>query len=414
MKRVLLACLLATANVSNLHAIELGGHAKYRFTVTGYPDDSVFEPLLGSSSQGHGLDVRLKLREHAEAWDFKLDYQFIALDADTLSLTQQLPSLVLPVTQVISDDRRWWNLTRSNLGSNDAVIHRLDRLNVGYASDDWVMRFGRQAISWGNGLLFTPMDIFNPFDPAAVDKEYKTGDDMLYLQYLLPGGNDLQMVAVIRRDLENGDVEARESSLAFKYHGFNTQGEYDLLLAQHFDEWVLGAGYSIDVAGAVWRGDLVWADTGSGGTWSAVTSLSYSWVTAGHNVTGLLELFYNGYGQAGGDYSLLALQDNDPLLERLARGELFNLGRYYLGASATIEMTPLLLLNPNLFVNLEDPSALAQLVVNYDWLQDVQVLAAISLPIGKSGSEYGGIESPVPDYYLSTDASALLQFAWYF
>jgi len=37
-------------------------------------------------------------------------------------------------------------------------------------------------LSWGNGLVFSPMDIVNPFDPTAVDTEYKAGDDMLYGQ----------------------------------------------------------------------------------------------------------------------------------------------------------------------------------------------------------------------------------------
>ena len=80
------------------------------------------------------------------------------------------------------------------------------------------MKFGRQAITWGNGLIYNVMDIFNPFDPAAVDKEFKTGDDMLYGQYLLSGGNDVQGVMVFRRDPITEDVEADQSSLAFKYH----------------------------------------------------------------------------------------------------------------------------------------------------------------------------------------------------
>ena len=42
--------------------------------------------------------------------------------------------------------------------------------------------------------MFNAMDIFNPFDPAAVDTEYKVGDDMFYGQYLF---NDW-------RYLENG------------------------------------------------------------------------------------------------------------------------------------------------------------------------------------------------------------------
>ena len=47
-----------------------------------------------------------------------------------------------------------------------------------------------------------------------------------------------------------------------------------------------------------------------------------------------------------------------PSIRRLERGELYTLGKHYAGASATIELTPLFLLTPSLFVNLGDPSAL--------------------------------------------------------
>jgi len=77
-------------------------------------------------------------------------------------------------------------------------------------------------------------------------------------------------------------------------------------------------------------------------------------------------------------------------------------------------MSPLLNLTPNIFINLTDPSALAQLVLNYDWKQDIQLLVALGIPIGPNGSEYGGIDSDQTDLYLSTGASLFAQLAWYF
>ncbi len=140
-------------------------------------------------------------------------------------------------------------------------MHRLDRLSVGFTTERSAWRFGRQAISWGNGMVFTPMDVFNPFDPAAVDKEYKTGDDMLYGQYGFDNGNDLQGVAVVRRDPVTGQVEQDQSSLAFKYHGFLGMNEYDLLAAEHYGDRILGLGGNVALGGAVWRGDLTWTRT---------------------------------------------------------------------------------------------------------------------------------------------------------
>jgi len=392
-----------------------GGHLKYQFIYIDYPKNSIFNDAFGSGAMDNNLETRLKFSARRERWDFKADYQFIAIHADTLRLADSLPGSTLPVNQVISDERRWWDLTYT-FGDDDktAFVHRLDRLSAGYTTDHTVWRFGRQAISWGNGMVFTPVDVFNPFDPAAVDKEYKTGDDMLYGQYLFDGGNDLQGVAVVRRNPRTGNVESDQSSLAFKYHGFLGANEFDLLAAEHFGDQLLGIGGIVNIGDAVLRGDLTWTRTNLERVFSAVSSLSYSWTWGGKNISGLLEYYYNGFGQTDGAYSASDLLHNPDLLRRLERGELFTLARHYIAASATVEVTPLLLLIPNVFVNLEDPSALAQLVVQHDWKQNLLLLGALNIPIGPDGSEYGGIEAPVDGLYFSTGPSIFAQLAWYF
>jgi hypothetical protein len=202
--------------------------------------------------------------------------------------------------------------------------------------------------------------------------------------------------------------------LAVKYHGFWGSNEYDLLLAEHYGDALVGLGASTDFGGAIWRGDLVWSDAKTGDVFSGVAGVSYSGVLRDRNWTGFLEYFYNGFGQSNGDYSPEALASNPELLKRFARGELYNLGRHYLGASVTIELTPLFIFTPNVFVNLTDPSALVQMVFSYDWKQDIQVLGAVNFPSGPDGSEYGGIDSTQPGFYLSTGPSLFVQLAWYF
>ena len=72
------------------------------------------------------------------------------------------------------------------------------------------------------------------------------------------------------------------------------------------------------------------------------------------------------------------------------------------------------MLIPNFFINLEDPSSLAQLVAQYDWKQNLLLLGALNLPLGADGSEYGGIESGVDGLYYSSGPSVFAQLAWYF
>ena len=417
MYRRLSSCVLAcalTATASAETDLFKGGHAKYLFLLNTFPDDSVFLDYIDTPSVDQFGDLRLKFGWQKDRVKLAADYQLLAGKGDGFILASSLPGNVLVPERIPSDRFRLMDLTHVISEDGDSVVeHRLDRLYMDITGATAVARIGRQAVSWGNGLIYTPMDFFNPFDPAAVDKEYKTGDDMLYGQYLRQNGDDLQAVWVFRRDI-NGEATSDVDSIAAKYHGFASEQEYDLLIAQHFDDYVFGIGGISNVGGAVWRGDITLTDTETDEVLSLVTSLSYSWIGWGRNISGILEYFYNGFGIADGDYSPAALASNPDLVERIIRGELFTLGRNYVAASAMIEITPLWLLTPNAFINVNDGSMLAQLVSSYDFRQDWQLLAALAVPIGSSGTEFGGIDSGVPGKTYSTGLNLFAQLAWYF
>ena len=408
-----LTCALSSAAIADTNLFK-GGHAKYLFLLNTFPDDSVFLDYIDTPSIDQFGDLRLKFGWQKDSVRLVTDYQLLAGKGDGFILADSLPGNVLVPERIPSDKFRLMDLTHVISEDSDSIVEqRLDRLYVDITSTNAVARIGRQAVSWGNGLIYTPMDFFNPFDPAAVDKEYKTGDDMLYGQYLRHNSDDLQAVWVFRRDI-NGEVSSDVDSIAAKYHGFASEQEYDLLLAQHFDDNVFGIGGISNVGGAIWRGDITLTDTQTDNVFSVVTSLTYSWIGWGKNISGILEYFYNGFGIADGDYSPAALASNPDLVERIVRGELFTLGRNYVAASAMIEITPLWLLTPNAFINASDGSMLAQLVSSYDFKQDWQLLAALAVPIGASGTEFGGIDSGIPGETFSTAVSLYAQLAWYF
>jgi hypothetical protein len=392
-----------------------GGHTKALFNYLTFPEDSVFREATGANSSDYSFDGRFKLRYDNNAWEVAADYQLIARYGDAVALSRQLSDLAIVPGAVPNDSLRVLNLTDTLVDGGDAVaVQRLDRLYVTYNSEDWVARLGRQVISWGNGLVYSAMDFINPFDPAAVDKEYKVGDDMVYGQYLWRSGNDLQTVLVGRRDADTGNVDRANSTLAAKYHGFAGVFEYDILLSQHYGDTVAGVGGNRSIGGAVWRGDVTLTRTDTETVPLVVTSLSWSWMWGGKNASGVVEYFYSGFGIRSGEYSEAELAAKPDLSARLQRGELFTLGRNYVVTSVVVELTPLFLLTPNIFINLDDPSALVQVVGQYDVAQNFLLLAAINAPIGSPGTEYGGINSGVDGLYLSSGPSLYLQLAWYF
>ncbi|MDJ0710858.1 MAG: hypothetical protein QNJ14_10725 [Woeseiaceae bacterium] len=399
---LLLVVLPALASAETTR--EIGGYTKFRLIGTGYPDNSAWRSIVGAETVDVAADLRLNLKLDRERWAFDSSWQLVGLNGEGLLLNGPP-----------DDDRRLFDLSDViSDGSQSALLHRLDRLWVGYTSEKAVVRLGRQALSWGNGLAYAPMDLVNPFDPASIDTEYKAGDDMLYLQYLQDNGNDVQAAWVARRDPQSGDVDADQATLAVKYHGSAGTAEYDLLVAENYGDPVLGFGFGRDVGGAVWSMDLVLTDTDLDTYAQLVTNVMYSWVWRRKNVSGSLEYFYNGFGISGGSYDPQSLANRPDLVMRAARGELFTLGRHYVAANLLVEVTPLWSLTPTLFLNAEDPSALFQLVTNYSLSDEMTLLGSVNLPLGPSGSEFGGIETGLPDSYLSSDGSVFIQFAWYF
>ena len=398
---LLLISVAAAADVRT----EFGGHTKLRLVGQSFPDDSLFRDLVGANALDVTADLRLNLAFKSGHWTFDSAYQLVGLQGDTIRAGGGLPN----------DDRRLFNLTDVlTEGGDSALLHRLDRLWVGYASEKTVVRFGRQALSWGNGLVYAPMDLVNPFNPAAIDTEYKAGDDMLYLQYLQDNGNDVQAAYVARRNPMTGDAEGDQATAAVKYHGFAGLAEFNLLVAQSYGDTTVGIGVGHPLGGAVWSADLVVTDASSDTRMQFVSNLMYSWIWGGKNMSGALEYYYNGFGQGSSRYDPAAIASNPDLALRLARGELFTVGRHYLAANVLVEMTPLWTVTPTLLVNLGDPSALFQCVTSYSVSDNMTLLGSLNVPLGSNGSEFGGIATAFPNRYLSVDASMFAQIAWYF
>jgi len=406
--------LIIALQFEQAHALELSGHVKPQLTVVNIPSKSLLQDFSDDPAIDTNLDLRLNLSDSSGQWSWRSDYQMLAGQGDQLELRQQYPNLGFNPVTFADDRKRVFDLSHRISDQDDRVVTlRLDRLYLGHSSDKTVFKAGRQAVSWGNGLIYNPVDFFNPFDPTAIDTEYKTGDDMLYAQYLLDSGDDVQAVLVGRRD-EDDDVSADDSSLAFKYHRFSEAHEFDLLVAEHYNESIVALGGSIDIADAIWRGDIMLTDTGDERFTSAVLNWSYSWIAWNKNTSATLEYFHNGFGIDDGDYSPAALADNPELVTRIERGELYTLGENYLAAAATIELTPLWMLTTSIFRNLDDNSTLLQVFSQHDLQQDLQLLLALNLPTGSDGSEFGGIDSDIDNRTLAVGTSLFAELAWYY
>lgn len=399
--------LLATGPVS---AVEVDARFKWFGTLGLLPEEDVQRQRSGTPSFDDNFDLRLKVRQRTGRLTLLADHSTTLLRNDGLNIAGAGNTLD---QTAISDAGRLmdltWNLER---GDNHRLLHRLDRLALQYRDGPWAVTLGRQAVSWGNGLVFQPMDLFNPFAPTAVDQDYKIGDDIVRLQRSLDGGGSIQLLAVARRDADE-DVSAAAGSVAGKWHGFVGSGELELMAGRHYEDHVAAAAWRIPLGGALLRSDLV-ATRLDSGTWklSGIVNVDYSLLAGQRNVYVFAEYFHNAFGVHRLPETLAGYPET--LIERLGRGELFNLMRDYVAVGGTLEWHPLWSQSLTLIGNLHDASALVQTQISHDPDDHQRLELGVVHPLGSAGDEFGGVPVATRAVTAGGATRIYLRWAYYF
>jgi hypothetical protein len=408
--------ILAVSSAASAAEFEhdLAGHLKFQATYLHFDKENLYAVQNGQDQFSGVLDGRLKLKASRGNFRFETHGEILAsgYDGDLQLEGLGLAFENLGGRQLPSDRRRLLRLTEDLIENpNFETVIRLDRLWLAWAQEQIVVRAGRQSLSFGNGLAFSVLDLFNPFSPVEIDRDYKPGDDMLYAQFV-NGPHDLELLAVGRRS-EHGSVQARESSFAGVYHLQIPKEEVDfeLLLAKHYDEDIYGFGLAKTLFGSVFRFDLSFVDKKIGGNEiNFLLNADRSWVLFEKNVYGFVEFFHNGFGQS--DIKLSEVSSG--LSERLQRGELYTLGTDYLAFGSQVEIQPLINVFSTFILNLHDPSAFAQLRVSWDYLENQNLLCGINLGLGSGGTEYGGLEISPGGPKLGPGASVYARVSRFF
>ena len=357
-------------------------------------------------------DARLTWTPHEGAWNFDFAYTLSFDMGDTprfAAIMDKLP-LYPPVPPAT-----WWNLTNTFVSQpRFTATQKIDRLSVGYTSGPIVIRAGRQALTWGAGLVFKPMDLFDPFAPDATDIEYKPGTDMLYGQYLFDDGSDLQAVIVPRPPRRGGGLTFDASSFALRFHTQIGDMQTTWLIARDHGDMVAGLGINGSLGEATWNAEAIPTFVNGGGTYvSAVANISDAGKLWDRDITYFAEYYRNGFGLSAKHYALLSLPP--PLIDRLLRGQVFDTGRDYVAVGARYQWTPLLEIDPTLIANLNDTSFYAIGEATYSLSDNLNLVVGARVPIGPNGSEFGGIPvlSHVP-VYLEQPQRFYIQLRRYF
>ena len=402
---------------------DFGGHLKLQGSL-GWPDnDSLYAPVGLRPHYDGFVESRLMGTLYFSDWMvLETHYEAVAAGGETRrkgnDLELRYPLLFTDFTEPLDDDQRLVDLTSVVVDQDSYMVsHRLDRLNLTLYPEWGTICLGRQAVTWGHGFLFNPMDLLNPFAPTDVVRDYKIGDDLALARLPMSHWGDIEFVYAPRRNREDRDVKWDHSSVAAKTHIYVDDWDLDIdvMAAKHYEDHVVGAGAVGYLGDTAWRLDATWTFLheryrGRQGYVSLVANMDYSWIWWDLNWYGYLEFAYSGLS----DNEYQQVYTHESIAQRVGRGELHLLGRTYVAAHVDVELHPLVRVYVTTLTNTADPSGTVMPRVVWNADQDLDVTLGAILSWGRSGTEFGG--STIPQTNISTRPvnSLYLLLSWYF
>ena len=262
---------------------------------------------------------------------------------------------------------------------------RFYRAAVTLSAGNTDLRLGRQRVAWGTGRFWNPVDLLNPINPIALEREERVGVDAVLAEHKF---GPLSRISAVYAPTHDGV----ESSAALNWHANVAGIDYSLIGGRFRNERVLGGDLATQVAGAGLRAELTHNEPDAGPAYHrALLALDYAFANT-LTLTG--ELYYNGAGAAERAFYDFA---------SLFAGAIQNVGRRYFGGYVGYEITPLVKSANYVVVNLADHSSFFSPTLTFSLRTNLDFTLGVQLFSGAAGSEYGVLN----DVYYA-------QLQWFF
>jgi hypothetical protein len=295
-----------------------------------------------------------------------------------------------------------------NTGSE--AYHRLDRFHASYEWKRSYLRVGRQAVKWGGSKIFSPTDIFRPYTPTDVVRDYKNGTDMVLFRSFSNRFEDVQFAVAPRRDGDSHDIKEKMSTAAVKVRSEKSDDRYDLIFGRHYGGNLLGGGYSGETEEVGYNADAVYVLDSGEDYFAYALTLDYSSLIFDSEIYSYLEFYYNSLGVD----DIKKVPDSEELQGLINRGDVFLRDKYYAAGGFRYEPYSLIDVEASVIVNLNDLSYIFQPRCVWDIKKNVRILAGLDLPYGVVGSEFGGFYDDSSEKVVSSPKRAYAEVTLFF
>lgn len=290
-------------------------------------------------------------------------------------------------------------------------MHEIDRALVAMHPEWGQVIIGRQAIGLGRGVLFSAVDIFSPFSPLEVDREWRRGVDAVRIERRISDTSSVEVIGAFGYTWE-------KSALLARARGYLGDIDGEVMFGRRGEDTILGGTMSAIVGDAEFHTELAFFKTPErqpdGGishndreVGKLVVGGSYTF-NIGNGLTFLNEYHYSGFGLKDIENATIWLNQKD-FLERILRGDTQILGRQALAHQLSYPFT--MNLNGTLLVlhSPLDGSGVVSPSLAWDFSQSASFVGSFFVPWGHEPSR-GRIKSE----YGGTPLTLFLQLRCYF
>ena len=361
-------------------------------------------PGLSYSRLRFDLSAELSARVHV---DFSYEHQVIARGTSSSSPFGPFLASMSAVPYRLVPEPRSVVAWPPSL----AWTHAVDRAAFSFTWSDIDLTVGRQALGLGRGLFFGAVDVFAPFSPLSVDREWRPGVDAIHLDWRFADLYSFDVMAAAGEGFDEGVALGR-------LRGYLGEVDAALVGGRRAEDWVMAmmgsaalgdAAVHVEVAAYLTDGRGVPASISEDGRWvlKGLLGASYSLdVAAGLSLAA--EYHYNGFGLEDVSTGTGWFLDR-AFQERLARGDGQTLGQHTLGVSLQLSTEAEVQLGVMAVQNLRDASGAVAPSVVWVVSDSVTLTATGFFPWGAGASG----ELPLQSEYGAGEASGLIQLAIY-
>jgi len=281
----------------------------------------------------------------------------------------------------INVDNGYFDLSIIPLEGNGWFLHSMfDRAYLDWMSGKWEVRVGRQRVNWGINLVWNPNDVFNTFSYFDFDYEERPGTDAVRVQYYTGVTSSAELVYKIGKN-------ANEMALAGLYRFTQWNYDFQFLGGWVGPDYVAGAGWSGDIKGAGFRGEITHFTPRQ--SWSNSKTATVASVSADYTFPNSLyihsSVLYNSIGSKGKAGGF------DPFFNTNLSAKYLSYAQFSLFGQVSYPLTPLFSANLSGIVNPNDGSWYFGPALTYSLQNNLELMCTSQLFFGDKGTEFGDI-----------------------